>query len=185
MPFEVERLPADGLRRFTEIDRSEEVRVLYSVVGKQLVAEPANESVPDFYAEGEHHSVPELVRTWQPVVDSDGVLLGAFDQGRLVGIALLGTEVSPGVHQLALLFVSRPYRRSGVGNVLMDEIERLARSRHAHAIYVSAVPSESAVGFYMSRGFLPTDPLPELLAKEPDDIHMLLPLRPSESGSNT
>jgi hypothetical protein len=58
----------------------------------------------------------------------------------------------------------------------MDEVERQARSRNARAIYVSSVPSDSAVGFYLSRGFRPTDPLPDLLAKEPDDIHMVLSL---------
>lgn len=58
----------------------------------------------------------------------------------------------------------------------MDEMESLARDRDARALYVSATPSESAVGFYLSRGFRPTEPFPEPFAKEPEDIHMLLPL---------
>jgi hypothetical protein len=58
----------------------------------------------------------------------------------------------------------------------MDEVERLAMSRNATAIYVSSVPSDSAVGFYLSRGFKLTEPLPDLWAREPDDIHMLLAL---------
>lgn len=172
----VERLREDGLLRFHEIDRSEEVRAHYRQVGKQLFIEPVEESVPTFFAEGDYHSIPELVNTWQPVVDAGGVLLGAFDQGRLAGIALLGTEVEQGVLQLALLFVSRPFRRRGIASALLDEVEQLARDRNARAVYVSSVPSESAVGFYLSRGFSPTDPLPEPFAKEPDDIHMLLPL---------
>jgi hypothetical protein len=44
-------------------------------------------------------------------------------------------------------------------------------------IYVSAVPSESAVGFYKSFGFdLVAEPLSELYELEPDDIHMILEL---------
>jgi hypothetical protein len=56
--------------------------------------------------------------------------------------------------------------------MLTDEMERLARAAGATAFYVSACPTESAVGFYTSRGFRPTDrPNPELLALEPEDIH--------------
>jgi hypothetical protein len=44
-------------------------------------------------------------------------------------------------------------------------------------VYVSATPSESAVGFYTSMGFTPTpDPIPELFALEPEDIHMIIDL---------
>jgi GNAT superfamily N-acetyltransferase len=171
----IERLPRDGLLRFREIDRSEEVVTHYRQVGKELVSKPVSDSVPNFFAEGEHHSIPEIVRTWQPVVDAGGALLGAFD-GELAGIALLGGEVAARVWQVALLYVSRPYRGRGVAGALLDEMEQLARDGNARALYVSSVPSDSAVGFYLSRGFRPTKPLPELYAKEPDDIHMLLPL---------
>ena len=41
-------------------------------------------------------------------------------------------------------------------------------------IYVSATPSESAVGFYREQGFVPTlDVHPELYELEPEDIHMV------------
>ena len=176
MPTVVEQLGREDLSRVSEIDRSEDVRIHYRMAGTELVAEEVIDPVPNFFAEGEHHSIPELVHEWQPVVDAGGVLLGAFDQDRLVGIALLGNEVATGVHQLALLFVSRAYRRSGVASVLMDEVEKLAASRRATAIYVSSVPSDSAVGFYRSRGFKLTEPLPDLWAREPDDIHMVLAL---------
>src|SRR5919199_3446992 len=103
MDVVVERLPRDGLLRFREIDRSEEVTVHYRQVGKELVSEQVHDPVPNFFPEGEHHSVAELVRTWQPVVDAGGVLLGAFADGELAGIALLGGEVAPGTRQVALL----------------------------------------------------------------------------------
>lgn len=178
----VRRLPADGLLRFSEVDRSEEVHVHYRQVGEQLIEQTIAESVPDFYREGDIHSIPELLETWQPVVDAGGILLGAFDEDRLAGLGLLGQELAPGVFQIALLFVSRPYRRRGVASALMNELDSVAHDLGARALYVSAVPSESAVRFYLSRGFRPTEPLPEPFAKEPEDIHMLLPLSPT--GSN-
>ena len=174
----VQRLPPDGLLRFAEVDRSEEVHVHYRQLGEQLVEETVAQSVPDFFREGDHHSISELLETWQPVVDAGGVLLGAFDEDRLAGLALLGTELAPGVFQVALLFVSRPYRRRGVASALMDEMDDVAHGLGARALYVSAVPSGAAVRFYLSRGFRPTQPLPEPFAKEPEDIHMLLPLSP-------
>lgn len=174
MALVIERLPRDGLLRFREIDRSEEVVIHYRQVGLELVSKPVTDSVPNFSAEGDH-SISEVVNTWQPVVDAGGVLLGAFD-GDLAGIALLAGEVANGVRQVALLYVSRPHRGRGVASALMDEMEQLARDGNARALYVSSVPSDSAVGFYLSRGFRLTEPLPEPYAKEPDDIHMLLPL---------
>jgi GNAT superfamily N-acetyltransferase len=78
--------------------------------------------------------------------------------------------------KLSLMFVGRPYRRRGVANALLDELEEVALERGAAALYVSSVPSDSAVGFYLARGFRPTEPLPEPFEKEPEDIHMLLSL---------
>jgi len=175
MALTIEPLPRDGLLRFREIDRSEEITTHYRQVGTQLVASAVNDVVPTFPADGPH-SVAALVADWQPVVDAGGVLLGAFDEGRLAGIALLGDEVAADVRQVALLYVSRPHRGRGVASALMDEMERIAREERARALYVSSVPSDSAVGFYLSRGFEPTEPLPKLFVKEPEDIHMVLTL---------
>ena len=47
-------------------------------------------------------------------------------------------------------------------------------NRGADQLYVSAVPSESAVGFYRSQGFRLADEVhPDLYELEPDDIHMI------------
>jgi GNAT superfamily N-acetyltransferase len=171
----IQELQKDGLVRFREIDRSEEATLHYRQIGRRLLSEPVKDSIPNFLEEGPH-SVAQLVARWQPVVDEGGVLLGAFADSDLAGIALLGNDVAPGMRQVALLFVSRPYRRRGVATALMDAVEELARQKNAEALYVSSVPTDSAVGFYLGRGFRPTEPLPELYAEEPDDIHMLLTL---------
>ena len=50
-------------------------------------------------------------------------------------------------------------------------------------MYVSATPSESAVGFYRSLGFEQVTAVnPQLFALEPEDIHMILPLESSQDG---
>jgi GNAT superfamily N-acetyltransferase len=78
---------------------------------------------------------------------------------------------------LSALFVSRSQRRRGVAALLTGEVVRLARADGARRLYVSATPSGSAVGFYRSQGFAPTDePDAALFALEPADIHMVLEL---------
>jgi hypothetical protein len=64
-----------------------------------------------------------------------------------------------------------------MATALVAAIEAIAREGGAHTLYVSATPSQSAVGCYRSRGFVPTpDPIPELLDLEPEDVHMALDL---------
>jgi len=54
---------------------------------------------------------------------------------------------------------------------------RLAKEGGVHELYVSATPSESAVGFYLKQGFRPTAHVSqELYVLEPEDIHMVRPL---------
>jgi len=79
--------------------------------------------------------------------------------------------------QLAHLHVSASYRRRGIAARLFAEVARLAQERGARSLYVSATPSGSAIGFYLSRGARPVDtPDPGLFAVEPEDVHMVLDL---------
>jgi len=76
------------------------------------------------------------------------------------------------------LYVSRPHRGRGVASALWDAATDAAMRAGATSLYVSAVPTGSAVGFYLSRGCRLADPVhPALYAKEPDDIHLICSLR--------
>jgi GNAT superfamily N-acetyltransferase len=117
--------------------------------------------------------------TWTVVLKCEGLrLIGAFDDDNaLVGFALMRPKLSETTAQLALLYVSRAYRRGGVARALVEQVAEWARESGAQTLYVSATPTESAVSFYRSQGFVPTaQPNPELFALEPKDIHMLKPL---------
>ncbi len=53
-----------------------------------------------------------------------------------------------------------------------------SRDAGAEAMYVSAVPTGSAVGFYLSKGCALADPVhPELFAAEPADVHLVYSLK--------
>ena len=69
--------------------------------------------------------------------------------------------------------MSAPWRATGVGSRLCDQLEQIARTAGDTGMVVSATPSENTVRFYQGRGFVPmAEPLPELLELEPNDIHM-------------
>lgn len=49
----------------------------------------------------------------------------------------------------------------------------IARDLGDSQMVVSATPSQHTVRFYLARGFrVMAEPLPELVALEPDDVHM-------------
>jgi N-acetylglutamate synthase-like GNAT family acetyltransferase len=127
--------------------------------------------------DGSEHSFQHRIEFLERVLTDDGTLLGAFAGERLVGLAAFRPRLTETMGQLAFLHVSNGHRRRGIATRLVAEIVQMAKQSGAQELYVSATPSQSAVGFYLSRGFRPTrDPHPQLLEEEPDDIHMTMRL---------
>ncbi|MCB2223388.1 MAG: GNAT family N-acetyltransferase [Actinobacteria bacterium] len=176
--MEIRRLTADGLDAIGEIDRSERIEVSYAMEDGVLVATEVDRVVPPWRTDGSgEHTVGEKVGFCRPIVERGGVLLGAFDGRTVMGVAVVEPSFEPGLAWLAFLHVGRPHRRKGAASVLWEEAERIAREAGARTMYVSATPSGSAVGFYLSRGCVPApDPHPVLHAMEPEDIHLVRPL---------
>jgi ribosomal protein S18 acetylase RimI-like enzyme len=171
-------MPASELARIAEIDRSEHVTRIYTYRDGTLAWRAVDERVPTWHRSGGgEHSVQAHLAAWGPILDAGGTLVGAFDGGVLAGIAIYRPRLAEDMGNLAVLHVSRTARRQGVASRLTAEVARLARADGARRLYVSATPSDSAVGFYRSRGFAPTDaPDAAMFALEPEDIHMVLEL---------
>jgi GNAT superfamily N-acetyltransferase len=160
---------ADLPHRVPELDVSEHGTVVYAWVDGVVTARPQEWDRPRWTRSSWREG------SWTRVLDLPGVKAwGAFDRDRLVGLVVYRPHLSEGTAQLAALFVGRSHRRCGVAARLTDEVCRQAR-REGHArLYVSATPSESALGFYRAQEFTPTKEVhPELHALEPDDIHMV------------
>jgi ribosomal protein S18 acetylase RimI-like enzyme len=174
----IREMTAAEIVRVAEIDRSEHVTRHYRVAGGEIQAEAVDWQVPRWPVEGTGpHSVAEKIAAWRPLVESGSVLLGASDEERLAGVAILRFRLTKSMAQLAVLYVSRAYRRQRIGQRLVAEVIRRARADSARALYVSATPTGSAVGFYQALGFeLAPQPHPELYEQEPEDIHMILRL---------
>ena len=166
----------DEVERISEIDVSESGEVVYKWVDGRVQAVPERWQRPSSRGDGWKESAERIKAT----LAEGGVALGASDGGLLVGFIALRYRLADGVALLQALWVSAGYRRQGIATALTDRVIRLARESGAEAIYVSACPSESAVGFYRSLGFRPAEFVHrELYEREPEDIHMIMALEGS------
>jgi len=170
----IRRLGHEELGRVAEIDRTEQVDLIFVQRGAELEGRPGDWSAPAWDQEGDgERSVVTHAKDLAQYVDGDGVALGAFDGDRLVGIGAVVAHLRPGIAQLAWLHVTAGRRDAGVGRRLCDALEAIAREAGDDRIVVSATPSEHTVTFYRRRGYeVMAEPLEELFAREPDDIHL-------------
>jgi GNAT superfamily N-acetyltransferase len=168
------QLVVADLARISEIDRTERIAIVYVQHGSRLEERVGDWSAPAWFSEGEgEHSVAHQRAECERHLAAGGIALGAFADGRLVGIGIVTPHIRPGIAQFAFLYVSREHRASGIGGHLSEELERLAREQGDTKMVVSATPSLNTVRFYLRRGFEPTsEPLPELYELEPEDVHM-------------
>jgi predicted N-acetyltransferase YhbS len=169
------RLVKADLRRLVEIDRTERIDTLYVQRGSRLEERAGGDwSAPPWFAGGEgEHSVAHQIAECERYLAAGATALGAFAEGRLVGIGVVTPHIRPGIAQLAFLHVSNGYRARGIGGHLTEELERCAREQGDTTMVVSATPSLNTVRFYRRRGFEPmSEPLPELYELEPEDVHL-------------
>ncbi len=171
--MEMRLLTRDEVELIWTIDRSEVHHHTYEVHGGQLVRTPNYFEVPGWRSDAAEKETPLLLDCF----DRGGTFLGVFDAEALIGIGVLEAARvgrAEDQMQLAYLYVSRAYRGRGVGMQLFEAASSFAREAGAHALYVSATPTENTVDFYLHRGcVLAPEPDPRLLAAEPDDIHLL------------
>ena len=167
------------LDRIAEIDRSEHISQQYKCRDSVLELIDVDIRAPRWGELGEH-TVQHYIDSWSPLVEAGGVMLGAFDDGRLVGFAIFeppGASLSQELANFAVLHVTRTHRGRGIARALTNEVVRLARGLGAQRLYVSATPTRTTVDFYLKQGFKPLmTPNERLFALEPDDIHMELRL---------
>ncbi|MCJ8010523.1 GNAT family N-acetyltransferase [Paenibacillus sp. KQZ6P-2] len=156
-----------------QIDRSEIIGKIYKMQDGELQAVAAGHECK---AWDEAHT-EEMIERFEKELAGGGIAYGALDGETLAGFGVLGHRFrGENLDQLQvdLMYVSRSYRRQGIGSRIMEELSREARERGASYLYISSTETESAVHFYMASGGRITDQVDEeLFRKEPEDIHML------------
>jgi predicted N-acetyltransferase YhbS len=166
------------LDRLGEIDRTEAIDHIYYMRNDELVLEEEHWHLTDWPP----GHLDELININKSLLARGGSAWGAFDGDRLVGIASLDSEFigrKGDTLNMAILHVSHGYRGRGIGTRLMEFTKERALELGAGRIYVSGMPTKRAVTFYMNRGCQLADEVdPELFEREPEDIHMIMDLRP-------
>jgi GNAT superfamily N-acetyltransferase len=169
-------LTRDEIDLIWTIDRSEVHHHIFKVVDARLTLVPSYFEVPGWHPATIESDTVKL----SDCFDRGGIFRGNFDGEALTGVSIVDTnriESAPDHLQLLYLYVSRPVRGQGVGTKLFAEVAEAARGLRAKALYISAVPTENTVNFYLHLGAsLVTEPDHELLAAEPDDAHLTYPL---------
>lgn len=167
------------IERLREIDRSEVIEQLYSANNGRL------ELINEFYdVKNEWWINEEVKKILLPrlydLFDRGGIIIGAFEGTEISGMVALESKfIGKYKDQLKLdiLFVSKKYRKIGIGKNLMNLAIEKAREKGAPKLYISATPSQNTVDFYLSLGCkLATEIDNELFELEPEDIHLGLEL---------
>ncbi|NEZ44983.1 GNAT family N-acetyltransferase [Paenibacillus alvei] len=164
------------VEKLKEIDRSEHIDLIYEMHDGKMTEIHANHECPNWDIE----LLQEMEVRYVFELQNGGMAVGAFDGDTLVGFGVLAHQWRGEQRdqlQVDLMYVSRNYRRQGIGSRIMNELAEEARRRGAKHLYVSSTETRSAVSFYKSNGSQLTDEVdPELFQKEPKDIHMLITL---------
>lgn len=121
-PVTIRRMNRDELPRISEIDRSEHVTLAYEVVDGRLT-----EVVVDWKIESWPHGLPAEVSFCRSHLDQGGLMLGAFQDGLLVGTVVVRPRFKEDMALLAFLYINREHRRQGVAGILMEEAVKIAR----------------------------------------------------------
>lgn len=168
----------EEIERTSELDRSEHVTLAYEIEDGRLSQVEVDWHVPGWFTDSDgDHSLAEQLAFCRSHLDQGGVMLGAFKGELLVGAAVVRPSLREDMAQLAFLYVSRDFRRGGIAKRLMEEMCEIARAAGVRRMYVSAIPSSSAVDFYLAQGCRLAEKVdPELYALEPEDIHLILEL---------
>lgn len=116
----VTRLGAGDIALIAAIDRSDHVDVEYAVVDGQLAERPVfMADIPTWDPSGTGpHTVAEHIAFCGERIAKGGVLNGAFDDDRVLGLAVVNPSFEPRWAWLAWLHVNRADRRSGVARAL-------------------------------------------------------------------
>ncbi|CAM4478828.1 GNAT family N-acetyltransferase [Paenibacillus tarimensis] len=159
--------------KLVEIDRSEYIDFIYELQYGDVVKVPAGHQCPNW----DRDQAREMINRYKLELELGGKAFGAFDKDILVGFAVLGHKFrgkKKDQLQVDLMYVSKTYRRQGIGTRLMNDISQEARRRGAARLYISSTETESAVSFYRGNGGELTEEIDEELFRlEPLDIHMI------------
>jgi GNAT superfamily N-acetyltransferase len=180
--MEYRALAAGEVELLRGLDRSERIDEVYRLEAGRLVLRREPCEVQGF----DPVELEALLARQRKLLAGGGVVLGAFAEGaRLAGIASVERRLRGAGRRVKMdiLYVGAPFRGRGVARALVARAAEAARAMGASALYISATPTRRTVDFYLRCGArLAEEVDAELLAMEPEDIHLTLSLDAAGSG---
>lgn len=172
MRIDYRELKLDELDGIRGIDRSEQVDSVYLFRSGALVEKEVSYRMEGFPGD----ELEAVIRRQKQLLANGGWVYGAFDSGKLVGVASLENRFRGRTHRyckMDILFVSSGYRHRGIAARLLGMCIAAARGIGAERLYISATESKNTVDFYMKRGARLVEELDaDLFRMEPEDIHL-------------
>lgn len=159
--------------KLAEIDRSESIDKIFTLHEGILSSVEMHCECSSWDAV----ALKQVQERFRSELEKGGMGIGAFREEALVGFgvlahAFIGAEQDQ--LQIDLLYVSRNFRKQGIGKTILQTLSEEAKKRGAKALYISSTETRSAVSFYMNNGAAVTDQVDSVLfEREPTDIHML------------
>ena len=104
-------------------------------------------------------------REWIPTylieqISRGGNAIGAYAKDKLVGFCCVDGVLRDGYANMTMLFVDDDYKRLGIGKKLFLAISEKARLIGAEKMFISAIPSQDTIAFYMAIGCKDAEHLP-------------------------
>lgn len=167
-PIEIRPLKLDELSLIYQIDRSEEVKRSYAHEDGELITKEIGHNILN-----DTHFWDGHIGNWQEAVEKNALAFAAYKQGEPAGFTIVAMDTEPDATQILALYVSAEYRMSGIAKSLYLEALDATRAAQKKKIYVAATPTESAVAFYLSQGFMVLQGKNNnMMYLEDGDIHM-------------
>ncbi len=117
-----------------------------------------------------------IARQIAELIKNDGAAFGAFCRNKIIGFALIDPLFFGSAKQyldLAMLYVSLPYRRHGIGRQLFRAACDEAILRGAKKLYISAHSAKESAAAYFNYGCTFAEEINSLLIeKEPFDLQL-------------
>lgn len=158
MPITLRQLERDEIPLIGQIDNSDCVTARYVVhpqadglglcLRREIIDPPQEE--PNWGEKELAHRYALWIRNR----DEEGaVFLGAFEQGRLVGMVAVARRPGGRTAELYALHVDRSCRHRGIGRALLDETEQQCIRWRCDTLILYTGFKASTLDFYRARGY--------------------------------
>lgn len=162
----------DSISLINEIllNMAETVEENYRIENGKLVQFHYHCRIPDWNQQNRMERVAAL----NTVLANGGQVITARVDNKVVGMASLKNEYhAKNRMQLFSLHIDKNFRKMGIGKTLFLEVEKIAKSKDAAGLYISAAPKKNTIDFYLKMGATITDEIEKVLFdEEPEDIQM-------------